>query len=65
MENEGSFNPVEQSSEEDIKRKLSMYRRDLADHAEGVSTLDPQSLKDAEYEVKRLEAELEDLEKAN
>jgi len=65
MENEGSFNPAEQNSEEDINRKLAMYRRDLADHAEGVRALDPESLKTAEYEVKRLEAQLEDLEKAN
>ncbi len=65
MENEGSFNPAEQDSVEDIKRRLAMYQRDLADHAEGMNTLDPQSLIEAEDEVKRLKAQLEDLEKAS
>ena len=65
MENETNFNPAEQNSVEDIKQRLAMYQRDLADHAEGMKTLDPQSLIEAENEVKRLKEELEDLEKTN
>lgn len=57
---EGNFNPEQKKKEpaEEIKRKLAMYHKDVADHYDGITNLSPEDLRQAEREIEILEKQL-------